>query len=535
VAGKVTTNRLIRAACARHLSDLKSKAFRFDRTVAESAIQFFSKLPHTKGRQWSGKPFILEPWQQFIVGSLFGWLRPDGLRRFRVAFVEIPRGSGKSTLAAGVGLRLAFFDGEATAEVYSLATKREQARIVWDEAKRMVERTPGLKSRIQANAGNLFQLSTSSKFQPLGADADTLDGLRTHGAVIDELHAHKTRSLVDVIDTSTGTRLQPLVFEVTTAGFDRQSICYQHHDYSVKVLDGVFDDPTWFAFIAGIDEGDDWREEATWRKANPNYGVSVLADDLRRKAKKAMRVPADQNAFRRLHLNEWTEQEDRWLDIADWQACGDEVDAHDGDPCWVGMDLASTGDLAGYALVFDRDGAIDVMVRGFIPEAAMKKRSEIDRVPYDAWVNDGLLTATPGNVIDFEFIRAKLHEDAERFEIREIAYDPWNATQLVTQLGGDGFTCVPVRQGFISMSAPTKLLEKLVLSGKLRHGNHPVLGWCASNVAIDQDAAGNMKPSKKLSREKIDLVVALVMGVDRWSRHVAEPETQDYVRVLSWG
>ncbi len=316
VDGDVPAGTYHRLACARHLRDRerqRRKAFpyRFDVARATQVIRFFAQLTHYKG-EWAGQPLVLAPWQQFIVGSLFGWLRTaDNLRRFRVAYNEVPRKNGKSTMSAGIGIYLAFFDGEPGSETFCAATKRDQAKIIFTDAKRMVQRSPALKSRIGVFVGNLHRVETASKLEPLGADADSLDGLNPHGILIDELHAQKTRAVVDVLETATGARRQPLQFAITTAGYDRTSVCYQHHAYSVQVLEGTVTDDTWFAFIAAADEGDDWQQPATWAKANPNLGVSVKLDDLARQCHKAAHMPAEQNTFRRLQLNQWVEQAER--------------------------------------------------------------------------------------------------------------------------------------------------------------------------------------------------------------------------------
>jgi phage terminase large subunit-like protein len=301
---------MVRLACERHLDDLAEGAgrgLRFDLAAARHAIEFFGFLRHSKG-EWAGQTFELAPWQAFIVGALFGWKRNDGLRRFRTAYCAVPRKNGKSSIAAGIGLYLLVADREQGAEVYSAATSRDQARIVFDEAKRMVASSPALRRRVDMLINNLHVAPTNSRFMPLSSDSSTMDGLNVHGAIIDELHAHKTRNVVDVLETATGARRQPLLFEITTAGYDRHSICFEHHDYSLKVLQGIVRDDAWFAVIAGAEEGDDWTDPEVWRKANPNLGRSVKEDDLRRKAEKAIALPGAQNAFRRMHLNEWTEQ-----------------------------------------------------------------------------------------------------------------------------------------------------------------------------------------------------------------------------------
>jgi phage terminase large subunit-like protein len=530
-AGKIVAGRLVKLACERHLSDLaKYRAGRgklyFDNEAASRAIKFFTVLHHSKG-EWAGQRFILRPWQEFIIGSIFGWKRQDGTRRFRTAYQEVSRKNGKTCLAAGVSLLLAFFDNEPGAEAYIAATKRDQAKIAWSEAKRMVEATPELKKRIQIWRGvsNLSIESRAQKLEPLGADSDTLDGLNIHGAVIDELHAHKNRNMVDVIDTATGARRQPLLFEITTAGYDRQSVCWEHHDYSIKVLEGIIQDDTWFGYIACADEGDDWTNQKTWKKANPNLGVSVHLDDLKRKCEKAKEMPAAQNAFRQKHLDEWTEQSERWISIDKWDACAEPRAERDllGELCFGGLDLASTRDITAFVLAFPDDGAFDLLCRFWVPDEQMRERVKTDRVPYDVWLKQGFLKTTPGNVTDYDFIREEIRELAAKYDIREIAYDRWGATQLATQLQEDGAEMVEFGQGFGSMAAPTKELERLMLDKKIRHGGHPIMRWMASNVAVKRDPADNMKIDKSKSTEKVDGMVALAMAIGRASVFLNEP------------
>lgn len=540
VAGRYVVGKLVRLACERHLRDLsrqrtKDFPFYFDEERAERAIGFFRFLKHSKG-EWAGQPLELEAWQAFIVGSLFGWLRlGDDTRRFRIALAELARKNGKSTLAAGIGLLLAFFDGEGGAEVYAAATKRDQAKIVWGEAKRMVEKSPSLKQRITVLQNNLHILGTASKFEPLGADQDTTDGLNIHGAIVDELHAHKTRSMVDVLETATGARRQSLIFYITTAGTDRHSVCYEKHDYAIKVLEGVFEDETFFAYIACLDEDDDYTDPANWPKANPNLHVSVKYDDLEMKCERAKQVPGQQNAFKRLHCGVWTEQADRWLDIANFDENAGPFAVEElreqlaGKPCYAGLDLSSKVDLTSLMLRFkagafeDDETAVGLLSFNWLPEENAPKRAEQDRVPYPLWAEQGYITLTEGNVIDQAFIRQTLNELGGEFEILEVGYDPFNATQLATELQQDGFTVVPIRQGFMTLSEPTKNVEALLLSHKVRHGGNPVLRWAASNVAVEQDPAGNLKPSKKKSTERIDPVAAWVTAEARAIVHQATP------------
>jgi phage terminase large subunit-like protein len=520
--GQILSNRLVRRACERHLEDLARSAdrgLRFDSQAASHAIDFFGFLHHSKG-EWAGQTFALAPWQAFVVGCLFGWKRSDGLRRFRTAYCAVPRKNGKSSIAAGIGLYLLVADGEQGAEIYSAATTRDQARIVFDEAKRMVTRSPALRRRVEVLINNLNVERSASRFMPLSSDASTMDGLNVHGAIIDELHAHRTRQVVDVLDTATGARRQPLLFEITTAGYDRHSICFEHHDYSIKVLEGIVRDDAWFALIAGADEGDDWTDPKVWRKANPNFGISVKEDDLARKAEKAVALPGAQNAFRRMHLNEWTEQAERWIDIAAWDACAAPIDLERlrRRRCFGGLDLSTTTDVTALAWIFPPDhddGLWRVVSRYFVPEDNLRKRAERDRVPYDLWTRQGYIEATPGNVVDYSAIEARIRADAALFDVKEIAYDPWNATHIALRLQDEGAKMIEFRQGFRSMAAPTRELEKLIVSRKLAHGGNPVTRWMAANVAVAQDPAGNLKPAKDKSTERIDGIVALIMALGR--------------------
>lgn len=525
--------RLVKAAAERHLRDLKRKDVFFDTAAAEWAVNFFAHLRHSKGPK-AGEAFTLEPWQHFIVGSLFGWkTAKGGPRRFRTAYVEVPRKNGKSTLSAGIALLLAFFDQEAGAEVYCAATKRDQARIVFEEAQRMRDKSPALKKRIGSYVGNLHVTSTAQKLEPLGADADSMDGLNIHGAIVDELHAHKTRAMVDVLETATGARTQPLIFYITTAGYDRHSVCWERHAYTERVLEGTLQDDQTFGFVASADEGDDYRDPKTWAKANPNLGVSVNVDDLERKARRASEIPAEQNAFRRLHLNQWTEQETRWLDMRAWNDCAGPVGWKElreelrGEECWLGMDLASTLDVTAVVAWFP---SRCVLVPWFwIPEEGMRARVERDRVPYDLWRDEGAIFVTEGEVTDQDEVERFIMQTlATTYQVREIAFDPWNATQLSVKLSAAGAQTVSMGQTIAMMAEAVKHMEGLVVSRRLAHGGHPVLRWMASNAETKSDPYGNRKIVKPAQGAKrVDGMVAAAMAVSRWLRagvSVGEPE-----------
>ncbi|MGF7429594.1 terminase large subunit [Thermoanaerobacterium thermosaccharolyticum] len=497
--------------------------FWFDENAANRAVIFFERyLKHTKGK-WAGAKFELMDWQKNdIIRPLFGWKRKDGTRKYRTAYIEIPRKNGKSTLSSGIALYLLFADNEYGAEIYSAAADREQAAIVFEIAKAMVEASPALKKRAKIYKRSIVVPKTMSSYKVLSADAPTKHGLNAHGIIFDELHAQPNRELWDVLTTSTGAREQPLVVAITTAGYDKNSICWEQHDYARKVLDGIIDDPSFFAYMAAADENDDWRDPKTWKKANPGLGQTVKLEYLEQEAKKAEQIPAYQNTFRRLHLNQWTQQDERWLDMAAWDATAGVVNANKliGHECYGGLDLASTTDIAALVLLFPMDnGNYHILPYFWIPEANMKERIIRDKVPYDAWARDGFIEATEGNVIDYGVIRKRINELGRIYNIKEIGHDPWNATQLSLELDGDGFTMVPIRQGFASLSSPTKELMNLVLSKKIKHGGNPVLRWMADNMVVKQDPAGNIKPDKSKSTEKIDGIVALIMAIDRATRH----------------
>ena len=519
LAGKATACKWVRLFCERHEKDLKrgtKRGLYFDEEEAERVLRFFDFLRHSKG-EWGGQPFILSPWQQAYLWVLFGWRKKaTGTRRFRISYLEVARKAGKSSLAAGVALYLLDADKEPGAEVYSAATKRDQAKIVHGEACRMVRASTMLKQFITVRTDNMFVLDTNSKFEPLSSDYNSLDGLNIHGAIVDEVHAHKTRDLWDILETATGARRQPLMFAITTAGVSRQGICRELHDYLEKVLDGSLEDDSFCGIIFTLDDEDDYTDERVWVKANPNLGVSVKLDDLRDKIRKAREAPAALNAFLRLHMNVWTQAETRWIDPDAWAACGEQTPLEDlrKEPCYAGLDLSSTTDISAFVLKFPRTG--DALGWFWIPEDEMEKRERRDRVPFSAWVRHGYVEATPGNVIDYEYIRQRIKQVAAEFRgLREIGYDPWNATQLAIQLEEDGFQVVPVRQGFQTLSPAAKELEREIMSGELKHGGNPVLRWMAANVVLAIDPAENIKPDKAKSAERIDGIVALCMAISR--------------------
>lgn len=509
------------------MTDNNGSGFVFDADAAQRAVDFFAEcLMHVKGEH-AGRPFILEPWQQDeLVRPLFGWKRPDGTRRYREAYVEIPKKNGKSSLAAGIALYLLFADGEPGAEVISAAGDKDQARIVFGDAKAMRAASAELRKRSKAYKDSIVVHATGSTYRAVSSDAPTKHGINPHGIMFDELHVQSDRELWDTLVTGIASRRQPLAVALTTAGYDRRSLCWEKHEYARKILEGSLEDPAFLAVIYAADAAADWRAPATWRKANPNLNVSVKESYLRDQVRKAEESLPYQNTFRRLHLNVWTEQAQRAIDMDSWNAGAEplDVEALRGRRCFAGLDLASTTDVAAFVLLFPpltEDEPYQIVSRFWVPAENLVARVKRDRVPYDVWMQQGLLEATEGNVIDYDVIRQRIREDGDRFDIREIAFDRWGAVQLTTQLQGDGFTVVPIGQGFHGMAAPTKEFLSLVAARRLVHGGHPVLRWMASNVSVKQDAAGNLKPDKGASAEKIDGVVALIMAL---ARAIVQPE-----------
>jgi phage terminase large subunit-like protein len=492
--------------------------------AADRAVFAINQLTHTKG-PFAGQPFHLRPWQVKIVRKLFT-TGPDGRRVYRQALLMLPRKNGKTELCAALAIYFLLFDGEIGGEVYSAAADKEQAALVFHVAAQMIRNDPILEAacEIVESQKRIVHPKSGSFYRAISAEAYSKHGFNASVVIYDELHAAPNRELWDVLTTSQGARAQPITIAISTAGFDRHSILWELYTHGVKVREDPALDPTFLPILYEAPTDADWTSEKVWRKANPALGDFRSLEEMRTACKRAQEIPAQENTFRRLYLNQWTEQEARWISLSSWDSCAAPARPLERRPCYVGMDLSSTKDLTALAAVFpDPDGGgFDVLTRFFIPADSIRERSNRDRVPFDLWAKQGHVDATPGNVVDYEAVRATLGAWAARYDIKEIAYDPWNATDLVTRLQEqDGFTCVPMRQGFVSLSAPTKALEKAVLSRTIRHDGHPVLRWNVSNVSVETDATGNLKPSKKVSTDRIDGVVALIMAIDRMDRNNA--------------
>lgn len=510
-----------RLACERHLRDIELGSYSFDQQLAADAIRLFSSLRHYKG-QFAGQSFALHPSQEFMIGAVYGWLmHPGGPRRFRYVYDEVPRKNGKTTLSAGVGIKGLL--EEPGAEVYSVATKEDQAKLGWRDGRAMIKGSPGLSELLALRVKEIRFDARESVWKPLGADSETLDGLNPSTALMDELHAWTSRDLWDVIDDGMGARVQPLIFQITTAGNNRHGICMEQRRHVCSILDGKVNDDHYFGIIFTADDGDDPHDPATWFKANPLLGVAKSVEFMRQQSEMAKMLPAKLNAFLNKQLNIWTQQDVRWLSPQSWDALAAPVDEHAlaGRSCFGGLDMAATTDIAALVRYFDSegDGPDAVLATYWLPEETIRERSRRDRVPYDQWAKEGRVRVTPGNVVDYDRVRADILAMHDRTPFRELAYDPWNVTQLATQLQSDGLTVVPFRQGYATMSPAAKELEKRILGRAFTHGGDPVLSWMAGNAAVETDPAGNIKPSKRRSTERIDGIVALTMAVGRSMVH----------------
>lgn len=507
----------------------------YDKAKADRAVKFIENLCHTKGK-WAGKRFWLLPWQEQLIRDIFGIIKPDGYRQFRTAFVEICKKVGKSELAAAVALYLLYADNEPSAEVYGAAADRQQASIVFDVAKQMVEMSPALlkRSKLMTATKRIVNYGNSGYYQVLSAEVGGKHGFSVNGLVFDEIHTQPNRQLYDVLTKgSSDARQNPLHFIITTAGTDRHSIAYELHTKAVDILEGRRVDPTFYPVVYGLKDDEDWEDEANWYKVNPSLGYTVDIERLRDAYREAKQNPADEVTFKWLRLNMWVSSTVAWIPDAIFMKGNEEIDlaALEGRDCYGGLDLSSTGDITALVLMFpprDEDEKYILLPFFWVPEETIPQRVKAASVPYDIWERQGYLLSTEGNVIHYDFIEKFIDDLAEKYHIVEIAVDRWNATQMIQNLEGDGFTMVPFGQGFASMSGPTKDFYRLLMEGQIIHGGHPVLRWMAGNVVVDTDPAGNIKVTKAKSKEKIDGIVAAIMALDRCIRNQTEPQGSVY-------
>jgi phage terminase large subunit-like protein len=489
----------------------------YDEEAADRAVAFFGLLNLVEGKG-AGKPWELLPWMEYeLIRPLFGYKRANGSRLYRTVWVELPRKNAKTTCAAGIALYCLVADGEAAPQVIIGARDRQQAKLCFDLARKMVAGSPALAKRCRAVRSYIEHPKSGGVLRAVSADAAGQHGLGASCVIVDEVHAHRDRELWDVLATSTGAREQPIVMGITTAGvYDPHSIAWEQHTYAEMVASGELQDPYFLAVIYGADLDADWQDPAVWAQANPSLDVAISSDYLREEVARAQVSPARQTTFRQLHLNIWTSEVSRWIDPEAWDRNSDEArPVVAGEPCFAGLDLSSTTDISALVLLRpDPDGEkFDVHPFFWIPEADIVERERRDRLPYREWVAAGFVQLTNGNIVDYAVIRNKIVELADTFGGFTLGYDPWNATGLVTELMGAGLTCVPVRQGFATLSAPTKELERLILGERLRHGGNPVLKAHAGAALVQIDAAGNLKPDKAKSGARIDGLIALVMAL----------------------
>ena len=500
-------------------------------------VQIINNLTHTKGPS-AGEPFRLRPWQERrIIRPLFTVDRKTGKRRYRMCLLMMPRKNGKTELLAALAIDGLMFDNEIGAEVYSAAADKDQASIAFGVAAQMIRNDERLSDEcdILDSQKRIVHRATGSFYRAISAEAYTKHGYNASRVLVDELHAQLSRELWDVLTSSTGARAQPLTVAISTAGYDRHSILWELYCHAKNVAANPALDPAFLPVIFEAPPDADWTDEKVWRATNPALGDFRSLEEMRTAFARAKEIPAQENAFRRLYLNQWTEQASRWISLASWDACQTPVERATlrRRRCFVGLDLSSTTDLTAVVAVFPDGDAFDVLAHFFVPRDRIAQRTTRDRVPYDRWVADELITATPGPVVDYDYVRKLLVAWDEEFDLRVVAYDPWNATDLIGRLEKqDGLVCVKVRQGFATLSAPSKSLEGAILAKRIRHDGHAVLRWNIGNISIESDAAGNIKPSKDLSTERIDGAYALIMALDAMERHDHAPPTQYQMLIL---
>ncbi len=525
VAGTQPAAKPLLHACNRAIEDRNNHSspeskFYYDSEAANRCIKFFGFLRHLKG-PLANTPLELADWQIFIVSQLYGWKRrSDNYRRFRTAYVEVPRKSGKSTFCSGLTLYGLIADNESAAEVYAAATTRDQARIVHGDAQQMVKKSPQLLQHLKVHRSAILHDASGSKFEPLSSDAGSLEGRNPSFSVVDELHVHKSSEIWDVLNVASGARAQPIIFAITTAGTNREGICYELREYCMKVLDPHLDveDDTFFAAIWTIDTDDDWRDPEVWRKANPSYGISVFPDDLERMARQAMESPTAETNFRTKRLNQWMSSSAAWITSQDWDATAGTlppIEHFAGKPCYIGLDLASVSDFASMALIFVEDGKLYPYVQHYLPEDTVANATGFIGNKYREWTNAGYITTTEGNITDLSYIEQDVLKAMGTYNVREIAYDAYGATQLSASLIEKGAPMVKFAQGIMSMSDPSKELEKAVKAKTICHGGDPVLSWMMSNCVLYIDPNDNIKIKKEGEKNKIDGVIALVMALGR--------------------
>ncbi|HCR1107424.1 TPA: terminase large subunit [Klebsiella aerogenes] len=557
LSGEIVACELVRLACQRFFDDLEdgpARGIYFNEARAQHILNFYKFIPHVKGAL-AGKPIDLMGWHVFILINLFGFVRvlineetgeavvENGetvyVRRFRTGYEEVARKNAKSTLSSGIGLYMTGADNEGGAEVYSAATTRDQARIVFDDAKTMIKHSRSTLGRLfDVNKLAIYQEGSASKFEPLSSDANNLDGLNIHCGIVDELHAHKTRDVWDVLETATGARLQSLLFAITTAGFNKEGICYELRDYAVKVLRGQVDDDSFFALIYTLDPDDDPFDETVWQKANPGLGVCKRWDDLRRLAKKAKEQVSARVNFLTKHMNIWVTAESAWMDMIKYDACAGLPPPHELKtyPLWVGVDLAHKIDICAAVKAWrGPDGDVYADFKFWLPEGRLDRCSRQMAELYRKWADLGVLTLTDGDVIDHHEIKEDLVAWVAGENLQEIGFDPWSALQFSLALAEEGLPLVEVPQTVRNFSEAMKEVESLVYGERFHHSGHPVMSWMMSNVTVKPDKNDNIFPNKSTPEAKIDGPAALFTAMNRLIVNGGEQEESLSDHLLSHG
>ncbi len=530
-AGKMLACEYVRLAVERYYADLDNAldmGWHFDRKAAGRAIKFIESLKHTKG-EWAGQKFLLEPWQQFAVWNIFGWKLADSTRRFRYAYIEIARKNGKTALSAGIGLYMLFADGESRPEVYSAATVKDQAKICFADAVEIVKATD-LKRYLSPFRNSITYEQKGGLFKPLSSDYGTHDGLNPSCGIIDEFHAHKDSGMFDVIKSAFGARRQPLMFIITTAGFNKTGACYAYRENVIKILRGVNRDDSLFGIIYTQDSKEEWDNPPMWIKSNPNLGVSLSVDYLASQVMDAKNRPEAVRNVMTKNVNLWVDAERTWILDEAWMKCAGTTDPATlrGCDCWGGLDLSNVSDVTAFVLLFNENDKFQLLPFFWIPEEKMLEKIRKENINYHLWLRDGYVKVTPGNVIDYDFVKADILRIVADYDLKSTAYDRWNASQTIIDLSNEGMGFSPFGQGFGSMSAPTKQFEALALTQQVEHFNNPVLRWMLASTVVKTDPAGNIKPDKEKSTQKIDGIVAAIMALGEWLTFQAKNESDPY-------
>lgn len=530
-SGRVLAGLHVKNAVERYYRDLDNaldKGWYLDRAAGEKAIKFIERLKHTKGK-WDGQYLILEPWQHFIIYNLFAWKRSDGMRRFRYAYIEVARKNGKTALAAGIALLMLYLDGEPRAEVYSVATSKDQARLAFEDAKSIVKKTD-LSKRMQVYTNSIAYEQKGSFFKALSSDSGIHDGLNPHCTIVDEFHAHPHSGMFDVMKSAIGARSQPLIFIITTAGFNKNGPCYAYRRNAMNIAAGIVEDDSLFTMIFTLDKGDAWDDPAVWGKANPNLGISVDLDYVTDQVTDAKNRPEALRNVKTKNINLWVDAETTWILDDKWMQCvgttpEDELEDCE---CWGGLDLSNVSDITAFALTFKQNEKVQHKCWFWIPEETMQVKIEKENINYAAWVEEGYVKVTPGNVTDYDFVKADILAICEKYQVKSIAYDRWNSSQTIIDLTNEGLIFSPFGQGYGSMSAPSKQFENNILTAKAEHFGNPVLRWMMASTSVSTDPAGNIKPDKRKSSQKIDGIVACIMSLGEMMTQETEKETNPY-------